>query len=71
MRVAAERSEGGMTNLLDGCWAKVEHAKENIKELSEEIDALNMLNPKPFQIVGKNEPEKKAFGLHPVPKTPS
>jgi hypothetical protein len=62
-----------MSHPMDGCWAKIERAKENIKNLTIEADGFLRANADGYGVVGKLKNEREyvitAFdkGLQPVP----
>ena len=50
-----------MPHPLDGCWAKIERAKEQIGNLDAEITAL--LNSGIYTVVGENQPERRRYAF--------
>jgi hypothetical protein len=50
-----------MSRPLDGCWAKIERAREQIGNLNSEITAL--LNSGSYTIVGENQPERRRYAF--------
>jgi hypothetical protein len=50
-----------MSHPLDGCWAKIERAKEQISNLDAEITAL--LASGVYSIVGENQPERRRYAF--------
>jgi len=61
-----------MKHPLDGCWAKIERAEENIQNLNREVNAFLSQDPKPYKIVGQHQNNGReyvfvAFGEVDVP----
>lgn len=52
-----------MTHPLDGCWAKVERAKENIENLNREITAFLNRDPKPYKVVGQHQNDGREYAF--------
>src|ERR1700686_745705 len=61
-----------MSNLLDGCYAKLERAKENVRNLNAEIETFLGADPKPYQVVGEHKGNglKYAFVVRGNPTMP-
>jgi hypothetical protein len=48
-----------MSHPLDGCWAKIQRAKEQINNLDIEITSL--LNNDAYSVVGEFQPERQRY----------
>lgn len=52
-----------MSTALDGCWAKVQRAKETIQALNREVAQYLGADPKPYKIVGAHHNGDMEFGF--------
>lgn len=50
-----------MPLLIDGCWAKIERAKENIKKLDAETETLLRSPKSPYRVVGQLKLEDRKY----------
>ncbi len=50
-----------MAHILEGVRAKIERAEEHIENLNSEISEFLRVNPNPYQIVGKLEPDGLSY----------
>lgn len=52
-----------MAHLLDGCWAKIGRAEENINNLDLEIRAFLRREPPPYKIVGQHQSDGREYAF--------
>ena len=52
-----------MPNQLEGCWSKIERAKENIDNLNREVTAFLGRDPKPYKVVGQHQNDGREYAF--------
>ena len=59
-----------MAHLLDGCWAKLERAKESIQGIDQEATAFFSSDPPPFRVVREHRDRDYVFLAYGEPEVP-